>query len=153
VAGGLTAVLVIEKLGRESMIVWGFLGQIVLMWVLSISFYWEIIPLAVGANLAFSFVLYFSCIGVCYVWPNECAQPFVCGLGICVNWILKSLVSEILPYIYEGLPLYFTPLIMSAAGTVCFIFMRPLFIETKGKSIQAIADEFARFEYSLLKRN
>jgi hypothetical protein len=44
VAGGLTAVLVIEKLGREFMIVWGFLGQIVLMWVLSISFYWEIIP-------------------------------------------------------------------------------------------------------------
>jgi len=79
VAGGLFAVIFVEKIGRKNIIIAGFLGEIIMMWILAIAFYFEIIPLAIAANLCFCFILYFSSVGVAFVWPNECAQPFVCG--------------------------------------------------------------------------
>ena len=95
--------------------------------------------------------MYFGAIGVKYVWTNEAAQPFVNGLGNSTNWLCKSIVAFILPVIYEDFPLYWTPLIMSICGVVMYIFLRPMIIETKGKSLEGIKLEYAKYKFSLFK--
>ena len=102
-------------------------------------------------NLLFTFSVYFGAIGVKYVWTNEAAQPFVNGLGNSTNWLCKSIVSYILPLIYEDLPLYWTPLIMSIAGVVMYIFLRPMIIETKSKSLEGIKLEYSKYKFSLCR--
>jgi len=86
-----------------------------------------------------------------YVWTNEAAQPFVNGLGNSTNWLCKSIVSFILPVIYEDFALYWTPLIMSAAGAFMYIWLRPMIIETKGKSLEGIKLEYAEFKFGVFK--
>lgn len=122
------------------------------MWIMAFSFYFEFINLAIASNILYSFVLYFTTIGVCYVWPNEVVQPFTCGLGICCSWIAKSTVSEYLPYIYEGLPLYWTPLIQSISGVFLFILTRPLFLESQGQSLATMTNRYSNYKYRLFSK-
>ena len=84
-----------------------------------------------------------------FIWPNEVAQPFVIGLGYACNWFVKSIVSKLIPLLYNNLELYWLPLIMSCSGLVCIIFYRPFFLETKGKTISAIQLDYLNFKYNL----
>jgi len=125
--------------------------MIITMWLLSFSFYYDIVWLAVVANLVFTFMLYFGGTGPCFVWTNEVAEPFVVGLSLMAGWLISITVSKLFPYLYQYLPLYWTPMTQTIAGTVLFVLYRPFFIETKDKSTQAIRDEFARFKYNIFR--
>ena len=149
--GCLFAVLFIEKFGRKAIIQIGFMGQVIIMYLMSIAFYYQCIPMAVTCSLCYSFILYFGTAGLSYIYPNEIVQPFNVGLGYAGNWVFKSAVSLVLPMIYENLPLYMTPLIMSVSGLVIFVFIRPTLLETKGKSFNQIAYEYENYSYSLCK--
>jgi len=95
VIAGLCVFAFIEKLGRQWIIVWGYMGMVAMMWCMSLGFYMNWLYVSVTSNLLFTFILYFSVTGSCFVWPNEVSQPFVVGLGFTVNWIMKNIASEI----------------------------------------------------------
>jgi len=72
-------VLFIEKLGRQFILVWGFLAIISLMWLMSMAIYYKLVWVAAASNVMISFFMYFSVVAMFFVWPNEIAQPFAVG--------------------------------------------------------------------------
>lgn len=150
--GGISAVLFVERMGRSTLIIISFMTQIFCLWLMSLSFYFEMAYLAAFGNMLYTYSIYFGTIGVCYIYPNEIAQPFVLGIGCFINWFVKSVVSKILPFIYLNTPLCVTPMILSTLGLIVFIFIRPFYLESKGKTLKGIYVEFANFKYNLFAR-
>ena len=96
-------------------------------------------------------MLYFGLASV-FIFPNEVCQPFVSGLGYAMNWFSKSIMGWILPFLYNGLPIYWTPFIMVCIGILVFIVIRPLILETQGKTFQGIEFEYSKFKYNLFSK-
>ena len=90
-------------------------------------------------------------IGITFVFMNEIAEPFSVGVAMATNWICKSLIGLVLPYIYDGQPLFFTPLIMAFIGMILWVLVRPQYLESKDKTYEQISKEYAEFEYKMLK--
>ena len=150
-AGGLLTVLVVNKIGRVPIIVGTHFGQCICMALMALSFYYDWVWLAIASNLVYCFILYFGTLGITYVLTNEISEPFVIGLGCATNWGTKSLISYLLPTIYDNLPLYWTPMIQAMAGLFMWVLIRPLYLESKGKSCKEISDEYAAFKYSIFR--
>jgi hypothetical protein len=144
--GGTLSVMTVEKFGRLTVIYISWIGQMIAMWWLAYAFYFDHTGIAIGAQVCYSFILYYgSTITILYCC--EISEPFVVSIGIASNWVLKSIIGKILPLIYDNLPLYWMPLIMGLSGAVLFIVCQPLFVETKGKTFNVIDQEYAEFKY------
>ena len=80
----------------------------------------------------------------CYVYNNEISQPFVVAMGFSIGFVVRSIVAKTIPLIYENYPLHWTPFCMFFSGTITFLLFRPMLIETKNRSIQAIENDYAK---------
>ena len=150
-AGGISIIFCINHVGRVPIIVWSHFGHFVCMYLLALSFYFEWQWFALDVNLFYTFLLYFGTVGITFVFMNEISEPFTVGVAVAVNWIAKSIVNLALPYIYNGLPLFWTPLIMAICGMVLWILIRPLYLESKDKTYVEISKEYSEFKYNIQK--
>lgn len=83
---------------------------------------------------------------------NEIGEPFVVGLGLATLWVTKSLVGYVIPLFWNSLPDYWTPIIMVIPAMFLFILIRPLYIETTGKTVAQIRNEYSTLKYKLCCR-
>ena len=144
--GGTLSIMLIEKFGRLNVIYRSWIGQMIAMWGLAYVFYFDHTGIAIGAQVCYSFILYYGTT-ITTLYCCEISQLFVVAIGIGSNWIFKSIIGEILLVIYDNLPLYWLPLIMALSGAVFFIACQPLFVKTKGKTFDVIGQEYGEFKY------
>lgn len=143
-----SAFLSMDYLGRKTIFIYGSFSLIVSMLLMSISFYLNDPVLAFYSFCLANFSLYFGNLGIYYVYVNELGEPFIVGLGLAVLWIVKTIMATLLPYLYKPYPIYLTPFVQVILGIICFIFMRPVFIETRGKTSLEIKKEYAKLQYN-----
>ena len=138
-----------DVIGRKNIFVFGSLGLIISMWIMSLSFFLNNSTLAFVSFVLANFSIYFGNLGIYYVYVNELGEPFIVGLGLAFLWIFKTIVATILPYIFNPYPIYWTPFIMAITGMISFIFIRPLFLETNKKTSMEIKKDYADLKYKL----
>jgi hypothetical protein len=96
--GGTLSIMTVEKFGRLNVIYISWVGQIIAMWWLAYAFYFDHTGIAIGAQVFYSFILYYGTT-ITFLYCCEISQPFVVSIGIATNWIFKSIIGEILPLI------------------------------------------------------
>ena len=151
VVGTICLLYFIEKFDRIPIQVTSQLITIICMWLLSLCFYFEMINTAFAVSLIFTLTYWFGNSGVHQVYLNEIAEPFVVGIGFGVNWAMKCIMGLFLPWLFDNVALYWTPLLMTALGLVFYIIFRPLYLETRNKTYTQISEEYADFKYKISK--
>lgn len=101
-AGGIVMMLCVNRVGRATVIVWTSFGFFICMYLLAVAFYMNWVWFAFSVQLIYSFILNMGTIGITFVFMNEIAEPFSVGVAMATNWICKSLIGLVLPYIYDG---------------------------------------------------
>lgn len=144
-----TCIVTIEFLGRKTIFLFGALCQLIFMWCQSFSIYYNYYTMTIISTVCYSFGSNFTS-SIMYVYLNEIAEPFVVGLSISALWFSKTLMNEILPFTFIRSQMYWSPLSMTLLGTVMFIQIRPLYIETKGKTKTQIQREYLNQKYNQL---
>lgn len=76
-------------------------------------------------------------------WPTLSPHRsyYYSGIGASLNWFCNFVVGYAFPSINDALfPYSFLP--FSAVLLVCFLITYTFFVETKGKTIEEVADEY-----------
>lgn len=136
------AFFTMDHIGRKPMFVYSSMGLMVTMCFMSLSFYLNNKWMAATSFGLANFCIYFGNLGIYYVYVNELGEPFTVGIGLAFLWIFKTIMATILPFIYKPYPIYWAPFFQVILGMVSFIFVRPFFIETNGKTSPAIKKEY-----------
>jgi MFS family permease len=94
---GLSIFLFVDKFGRRSIIINGCLIQIGLMYFLTIAFYCQNVWMLMISSMFYTFVVYFSYMGVCFLYANEIAESFNVAVGLVMFWILRCILAKVIP--------------------------------------------------------
>jgi hypothetical protein len=94
---GLSIFLFVDKFGRRSIIINGCLIQIGLMYFLTIAFYCQNVWMLMISSMSYTFVVYFSYMGVCFLYANEIAESFNVAVGLVMFWILRCILAKVIP--------------------------------------------------------
>lgn len=146
---GIGSIFWINKFGRKTIIYVASIAMIIVMYGLTWGIYLDNLPLCFVTTLTFNGLIYAFTMPIGYIWMNEAGQPIALGIAFAGNWLSYSICGKILPYIYDNLALYWTPGIMTIAGIVYFILMRPLILETRLKRYDTIYKMYKNFKYRL----
>lgn len=143
ILGSITGPLIIQRMKRITFMYGNLILAMVSMGFMAVGMYFKLKIVVFVSNVGY-FFFYNVFMGIAFVYPHEVSQPFVVGIGFSVNFGFRAIVAKIFPLIYENFPIYCTPAYMFMMGVVTFIIMRPLMLETKDKSIQAIESDYAK---------
>jgi hypothetical protein len=149
-ASSISAAVSLDYFGRRPIVMFGCLIMLFSIWLMGIGFYFMSPSMTFISTIGINIAVYYGNLGIYYVYMNEISEPFVMGLGLAMLWGSKTIVMLFLPKIYTSYPLPMVSIIQCIMGIVCFIFMRPLYIETKGKSTMQIKEDYANLKYNLL---
>lgn len=103
------------------------------------------------SSMAYTYVVYFSYMGVCFLYTNEIAESFNVAVGLVMFWMIRCILAKVIPIQIKTLPLYWIPGFMAITGMGLFIVMRPLIVETRGNSLSKIAQNYSEFKYSIFQ--
>jgi MFS family permease len=142
-ASAILAGLTLDSYGRRNIVISGCLLMIVSNWLMGIGFYYLSPSLVFASTIGVNIASYYGNAGIYYVYMNEISEPFVMGLGIAMLWASRTVVMLGLPRIYNEYPLPMVSIIQCIMGILCFVVMRPLYVETKGKSTMQIKEDYA----------
>ena len=84
-----------------------------------------------------------------WAYLNEIAEPFVIGIAFSGLWFTRTIVNIYLPYTFNWQQIYWCPASQVITSTIMFILIRPLYIESKGKTREQMKKEYKEHKYNL----
>ena len=120
------------------------------MWVLALGFYIESLALATFGVIIFG-AGYGMGIAVSTIYMNEIADPIMVGVGSGLQWVFSSLTMRLTPVLIDKMEAYWLPVVWVVPSLVMFVLIRPLIIETKGKTLLQIKEELGRYKYRFFR--
>jgi hypothetical protein len=67
------------------------------MYFLTIAFYCQNVWMLTISSMFYTFVVYFSYMGVCFLYANEIAESFNVAVGLVMFWILRCILAKVIP--------------------------------------------------------
>ena len=146
--GAIVCVFLLNFWGRKFTFLLGAYQQLVFIWGITFCFYFKYGTQAVVCSACY----YFACnqsICVLYVYLNEICEPFVSGISISGLWLTRTIVNIYLPYTFNWQQIYWCPATQVITSTIMFVLIRPLYIESKGKTREQMKKEYKEHKYNL----
>lgn len=143
----MTGMALIDKMGRRSLMYLGSVGLIVILAVISYSFYTEsfgLVPIYLGLFIAFFALSQGAVIWVFIseIFPNKVRAQGQ-SLGSFTHWTFAAIVANIFPFVvnkFDGGPIF---LFFSIMMFLQLLFVWKIMPETKGISLEEIEEQLA----------
>lgn len=49
------------------------------------------------SSMAYTYVVYFSYMGVCFLYTNEIAESFNVAVGLVMFWMIRCILAKVIP--------------------------------------------------------